>query len=138
MGEVSVSKNRGLYRRAHVGRDFHQRSHHGLPAMPEGSAASDLCRRQGGHLLSGNRLPRRLHYDVKGNLWPQMAGLGGIVEIDPRGIIVGFVPIPNGDLLTINFAFGDLDNQYFYFEGATISKGQRAAPSGASRRPIPA
>ena len=76
--------------------------------------------------------PDGIHYDVKGNLWAQMVALGGIVEIDPRGIILGFVPIPNGDLATTNFAFGGPDNQYIYFEGLP------AGPSGASRRPIPA
>ena len=45
--------------------------------------------------------------------------LGGIVEIDPRGLIIGFVPIPNGDAATTNFAFGGPDNQYLYFEGST-------------------
>ena len=48
-----------------------------------------------------------------------LAGLGGIVQIDPRGMIIGFVPIPNGDTATTNFAFGGPDNQYIYFEGAT-------------------
>ena len=48
-----------------------------------------------------------------------MARLGGILQIDPRGIILGFVPVPNGDLLTTNFAFGGPDNQYIYLEGAT-------------------
>ena len=67
----------------------------------------------------GNGCPDGIHYDVKGNLWAQMARLGGIVEIDPRGIIIGFVPIPDGDLATTNFAFGGPDNQYIYFEGAT-------------------
>jgi hypothetical protein len=37
---------------------------------------------------------------------------------DPRGIILGVVPIPNSDLATTNFAFGGPDNQYIYFEGA--------------------
>ena len=71
-----------------------------------------------GTYCPGNGCPDGIHYDVKGNLWAQMARLGGIVQIDPRGIIVGFVPIPNGDLLTTNFAFGGPDNQYIYFEGA--------------------
>jgi gluconolactonase len=83
--------------------------------VPEGSAASDLRRRQGG---SREWLPDGIRHDVKGNLRAQMARLGGIVEIDPRGIILGFVPIPNGDVLTTNFAFGGPDNQYIYFEGA--------------------
>jgi hypothetical protein len=40
------------------------------------------------------------------------------VEINPRGLILGFAPIPNGDAATTNFAFGGPDNQYIYFEGA--------------------
>ena len=32
--------------------------------------------------------------------------------------ILGFVPVPNGDLATTNFAFGGPDNQYIYLEGA--------------------
>jgi hypothetical protein len=35
------------------------------------------------------------------------------------GLILGFVPIPNGDAATANFAFGAPANQYVYFEGAT-------------------
>jgi gluconolactonase len=46
-------------------------------------------------------------------------GLGGSAQIDPRGIILGFVPIPNNDLATTNFAFGDPDNQCIYFEGVS-------------------
>ena len=34
-------------------------------------------------------------------------------------MILGFVPIPNNDAATTNFAFGGPDNQYIYFEGAT-------------------
>ena len=71
-----------------------------------------------GTYCPGNGCPDGIHYAVKGNLWAQMARLGGIVEIDLRGIILGFVPIPNGDLATTNFAFGGPDNQYIYFEGA--------------------
>jgi gluconolactonase len=68
--------------------------------------------------LPGAGCPDGLHYDVKGNLWIAAGGLGGVLQVDPRGIIVGFVPIPNGDLATTNFAFGGPDNQYIYFEGA--------------------
>jgi sugar lactone lactonase YvrE len=50
------------------------------------------------------------HYDVKGNLWAA-ARFGGIPQIDPRGIILGCVPVPNGDLATTNFAFGGPDNR---------------------------
>ena len=73
---------------------------------------------KGGTYLPGNTGPDGIHYDVHGNLWAQSPGLGGIVEINPRGLILGFVPIPNGDAATTNFAFGGPDNQYIYFEGA--------------------
>jgi streptogramin lyase len=53
-----------------------------------------------GSYVPGNGGPDGIHYDAKGNLWAQLARLGGIVEIDPRGIILGFVPIPNGDVFT--------------------------------------
>ena len=68
--------------------------------------------------MPGNSCPDGIHCDAHGNLWAQLGGLGGIVEIDPRGLILGFVPIPNGDAATTNFAFGGPDNQYIYFEGA--------------------
>jgi gluconolactonase len=71
-----------------------------------------------GSYVPGNSGPDGLHYDVHGNIWAGLAGIGGIVEIDPHGIILGFVPIPNGDAATTNFAFGGPDNQYLYFEGA--------------------
>jgi sugar lactone lactonase YvrE len=57
-----------------------------------------------GTYVPGNGCPDGIHYDVKGNLWAAMAGLGGIIQIDPRGIILGFVRVPNGDLATTNFA----------------------------------
>jgi gluconolactonase len=71
-----------------------------------------------GTYMPGNGCPDGLHYDVKGNLWIAAGRLGGMIEVDPRGLIVGFVPIPNGDLGTTNFAFGGPNNQYIYFEGA--------------------
>jgi gluconolactonase len=71
-----------------------------------------------GTYVPGNGCPDGLHDDVKGDLWAAMARLGGIIHIDPRGLILGFVPVPNGDLLTTNFAFGGPDNQYIYLEGA--------------------
>ena len=71
-----------------------------------------------GSYVPGNSGPDGLHYDVHGNIWAGLAGIGGIVEIDPHGIILGFVPIPNGDTATTNFAFGGPDNQFLYFEGA--------------------
>ncbi len=53
-----------------------------------------------GTYMPGNSCPDGIHYDVHGNLWAQLGGLGGIVEIDPHGLILGFVPIPNGDAAT--------------------------------------
>jgi gluconolactonase len=40
-------------------------------------------------------------------------------DLNPRGLILGFVPIPNGGAPTTNFAFGGPNNQYVSFEGAT-------------------
>ena len=77
--------------------------------------AVTVVREQAGE---GNGCPDGIHYDVKGNLWAAIARLGGIIQIDPRGLILGFVPVPNGDLVTTNFAFGGPDNQYIYLEGA--------------------
>jgi hypothetical protein len=31
----------------------------------------------------------------------RIAGLGGIIQINPRGLILGYVPIPNNDAATI-------------------------------------
>ena len=72
-----------------------------------------------GTYVPGNGSPDGIHYDVRGNLWAQVFGIGGIVQIDPRGIILGFVPIPNGDNATTNFAFGGPDNRDIFLEGAT-------------------
>jgi hypothetical protein len=67
-----------------------------------------------------------IHYDVHGNLWAQLARLGGIIEIDPRDLILGFVPIPNGDAVTRNFIFGGPHkHQYIYFKGAMSGTFQR-------------
>jgi sugar lactone lactonase YvrE len=43
-----------------------------------------------------------------------------VIEVDPRGIIIGFVPIPapGGDLSTTNFAFGGQDNREIYVMAA--------------------
>jgi hypothetical protein len=54
---------------------------------------------------------------VHGNLWAA-CGIGGIIEYDPRGFIVGYVPLPNGDPSATNFSFGGENNQYIYMEGA--------------------
>ena len=72
-----------------------------------------------GTYLPGSGCPDGIHYDVKGNLWASAFRLGGILQIDPRGIILGFVPIPNGEIATTNFAFGGPDNRDIFLEGAT-------------------
>ena len=74
---------------------------------------------RGGTYLPGSGCPDGIHYDVKGNLWASAFRLGGILQIDPRGIILGFVPIPNGEIATTNFAFGGPDNRDIFLEGAT-------------------
>ena len=82
----------------------------------------ELVRRDGvraGNYLPGSGCPDGIHYDVKGNLWASAFRLGGILQIDPRGIILGFVPIPNGEIATTNFAFGGPDNRDIFLEGAT-------------------
>ena len=73
-----------------------------------------------GTYMPGAGCPDGLHYDVKGNLWIAAGGLGGVLEVDPRGIIIGFVPIPapGGDLSTTNFAFGGQDNREIYVMAA--------------------
>ncbi|MGY4365849.1 sugar lactone lactonase YvrE [Bradyrhizobium sp. LB1.3] len=65
----------------------------------------------------GNGGPDGIHYDVHGNLWAA-CGIGGVIEYDPRGFIIGYVPLPNGDSSATNFAFGGENNQYIYMEGA--------------------
>ncbi len=65
----------------------------------------------------GNGGPDGIHYDVHGDLWAAL-GIGGVIEYDPRGIILGYVPLPNGDAAATNFAFGGENNQYIYMEGA--------------------
>lgn len=71
-----------------------------------------------GTYVPGNGGPDGVHYDVKGDLWFQAYGVGGIFEADPKGVIQGFVPLPNGDTCSTNFAFGGQDNRDIYFEGA--------------------
>ena len=90
----------------------------GCPQCPKDPSHSTFSSVKAGTYVPGNGGPDGMHYDVKGNLWAALAGLGGIVEINPRGLILGFVPIPNDDAATTNFAFGGPDNQYIYFEGA--------------------
>jgi gluconolactonase len=91
----------------------------GCPQCPKDPSHSTFSSVKAGTFVPGNGGPDGMHYDVKGNLWAALAGLGGIIQIDRRGIILGFVPIPNGDTATTNFAFGGQDNQYIYLEGAT-------------------
>ena len=68
--------------------------------------------------MPGAGCPDGLHYDVKGNLWIAAGGLGGVIEVDPRGVIIGFVPVPGSDLGTTNFAFGGQDNRDIFVMAA--------------------
>jgi gluconolactonase len=90
----------------------------GCPQCPKDPSHSTFSSVKAGTFIPGNGGPDGMHYDVKGNLWAALASLGGIIQIDRRGVILGFVPTPNGDTAT-NFAFGGPDNQYVYMEGAT-------------------
>jgi gluconolactonase len=90
----------------------------GCPQCPKDPSHSTFSSVKAGTFIPGNGGPDGMHYDVKGNLWAALATLGGIIQIDRRGVILGFVPTPNGDTAT-NFAFGGPDNQYIYLEGAT-------------------
>ena len=70
-----------------------------------------------GSFNPGNGGPDGIHYDVHGDLWAAL-GIGGVIEYDPRGVILGYVPLPNRDAAATNFSFGGPDNQYIYMEGA--------------------
>jgi gluconolactonase len=89
------------------------------PGAPRDPLRLTFSSVRAGTYLPGTGCPDGLHYDVKGNLWVAAPRLGGVLQIDPRGLIIGFVPIPNGDLSTTNFAFGGPDNQTIYLMGAT-------------------
>jgi gluconolactonase len=91
----------------------------GCPQCPKDPSHSTFSSVKAGTFMPGNGGPDGMHYDVRGNLWAALAGLGGIIQINPRGVILCFVPIPNNDTATTNFAFGGPDNQSIYLEGAT-------------------
>ena len=91
----------------------------GCPQCPRDPLHLTFAGVKAGTYIPDNGGPDGVHYDVKGNVWAGVPPMGGIVEINPRGLIIGFVPIPNGDAATTNFAFGGPNNQYVYFEGAT-------------------
>jgi gluconolactonase len=90
----------------------------GCPECPKDPSHLTFAGIKAGTYVPGNGGPDGIHYDAHGDLWAQLPRVGGIAEIDPRGLIIGFVPIPNGDLATTNFAFGGADNKTIYFEGA--------------------
>ena len=71
----------------------------------------------------------------RGNLWVGCAGLGGILQIDPRGVILGFVPIPNGDAATqcSPNSYGAFGVKRFSLSSAQSSNGQ----IDAARHPQP-
>ena len=81
--------------------------------------------------LPGASCPDGLHYDVKGNLWIAAGGLGGMLQVDPRGIIIGFVPIPKATSRRPTLRSAARTT------GPSPSWAPTAARSGASRRPIP-
>ena len=91
----------------------------GCPQCPKDPSHSTFSSVKAGTFIPGNGGPDGMHYDVRGNLWAALAGLGGIIQINPRGVVLGFVPIPNNDAAPTNFAFGGADNQDIYLEGAT-------------------
>jgi gluconolactonase len=65
----------------------------GCPQCPKDPLHLTFAGVKAGTYVPGNGGPDGIHYDVKGNLWAQLFRLGGIAQIDPRGIILGFVPI---------------------------------------------
>ena len=86
------------------------------PARPAGparpTAASDFFFSKAGTYVPGNGGPDGIHYDVHGNSGSMLHGLAASWS-RPGGIIIGFVPIPNGDVQTTNFAGGP-DNRTIY------------------------
>ena len=114
-------------------RSLHDRPTVGCPPCVKDPLNLTFSGVKAGTYLPGNTRPDGVHYDVHGNLWVGCAGLGGMLEIDPRGVILGFAAIPNGDAATTNFEFGGPDNQYTYFEG---SNSGMFWLQGDTRRPI--
>jgi hypothetical protein len=82
----------------------------GLPTLLSERIALYGARHQCMAITTGNGCPDGIHDDVQGHLWAAMARLGGSLQIDPRGIMLGCVPVPNGDLLRTPCAFGGLDS----------------------------
>jgi len=83
----------------------------GCPQCPKDPLHLTFAGVRAGTYVPGSGAPDGIHYDVKGNVWAQVFRLGDIIEIDARGVILGFVPIPNGDITTTNIAIGGPDNQ---------------------------
>src|SRR5580658_4114612 len=57
----------------------------GCPQCPRDPLHLTFAGVKAGTYVPGNSGPDGVHYDVKGNVWAGLAGLGGIVEINPRG-----------------------------------------------------
>jgi gluconolactonase len=105
----------------------------GCPQCPKDPSHSTFGSVKAGTFMPGNGGPDGMHYDVRGNLWAAVFGLGGIIQIDRRGVILGFVPIPNGDN-----ARPPTSRSAGPIISTSTSRGRRAGLSGVSRRPIPA
>jgi len=102
----------------------------GCPQCPKDPSHSTFSSVKAGTFIPGNGGPDGMHYDVRGNLWAALAGLAAYPN-QPAWNHSRFVPIPNNDTATTNFAFGAPTISPF------IWKERPAGPSGASRRPIP-
>jgi hypothetical protein len=80
----------------------------GWPQCPKDTWHSTFSAVKAGTFIPGNGSLDGMHYDVKGNLWAPLAGLGGIIQIDLRGIILGFELIRTS-LLSSLYPPGDPD-----------------------------
>jgi sugar lactone lactonase YvrE len=54
----------------------------GCPQCPKDPSHSTFGSVKAGTFIPGNGGPDGMHYDVRGNLWAALAGLGGIVQIN--------------------------------------------------------
>jgi gluconolactonase len=104
---------------------------------PKDRSHSTFSSVKAGTFIPGNGGPDGMHYDVHGNLWAASAGLGGIIQINPRGVILGFVPIPNNDAATTNFAFGGPDQRDLLALQGALSRTGRRSSAGATIRAFP-
>jgi hypothetical protein len=114
----------------------------GGPQCPKDTWHSTFSSVKAGTFIPGDGGPDSKHYDVKGNLWAALAGLGVIIQIDLRGMTLGFVLIPNGDTTrltsrlaapTINSSIWRDDERHILAVQAALSRSDRpgwGAPTG--------